>query len=231
MPNRFVNVGSALLLALVIPAAGLAQQDKKAPAPKSASAGKYVPRRMADGHPDLSGTYDAATLTPLERMTGTSLVMTKEEAAKQEAIAVSLKKEGDKSIEADRAAPPKGGDGSPGPAGNVGGYNSGWLDPGSTFNVVDGQIRASIVIDPSEGRVPPLVSGASKRGGASSYVLPSGVGLLKVLLTTRRTSDATESGDPGLEKDPGAYDDPERRPLAERCLLGFGSRQTDSPCI
>src|SRR5271165_5354332 len=87
-------------------------------------------------------------------MPGTNAVMTKEEAAKQEAIAVSLKQEGDKSIEGDRAAPPQGGDGSPGPAGNVGGYLSGWLDPGSAFNVVDGQIRASIVIDPPAGRVP-----------------------------------------------------------------------------
>ncbi|HEY6392072.1 MAG TPA: hypothetical protein VIX89_12385 [Bryobacteraceae bacterium] len=223
MPNRFAYLGCALLLALVIPAAGQAQPGKKAPAPKAAAAGKYDPPRTPDGHPDLSGVYDAATLTPLERMTGTNLVMTKEQAAKEEATAVSLKQEGDKTIEGNRAAPPQGGDGSPGPAGNVGGYNSGWLDPGSTFNVVDGQIRASIVIDPPEGRAPPLVSEAAKRGGASSYVLPSGVGILKVLLTTRRTSDATESGDPGLEKEPGAYDDPERRPLAERCLLGFGS--------
>ena len=222
MPNRFANLGCALLLALVIPAAGQAQQGKKAPAPKAATAGKYSPPRMPDGHPDLSGTYDAATLTPLERARGTSLVMTKEEAAKEEASAVSLKQEGDKSIEGNRAAPPHGGDGSPGPAGNVGGYNSGWLDPGSTFTVVDGEIRASIVVDPADGRVPPLVSGAAKRG-VSSYVLPGGVGLLKVLLTPRQRSDATESGDPGLEKAPGAYDDPERRPLAERCLLGFGS--------
>jgi len=219
MPNRFANLCCALLLALVIPAAGQAQQGKKAPAPKAAAARKYDPPRTPDGHPDLSGTYDAATLTPLERMAGTNLVMTKEEAAKEEAIAVSLKQEGDKSVEGNRAAPPKGGDGSPGPAGNVGGYNSGWLDPGSTFNVVDGQIRASIVIDPPDGRVPPAASG-ERRGGAS-YVAPSGVGLLKYLLTTRSRSDATESGDPGLEKAPGAYDDPERRPLAERCLLGF----------
>ncbi len=39
----------------------------------------------------------------------------------------------------------------------------------------------------------------------------------------RPTSDAQESNDPGLEKAPGAYDDPERRPLGERCMLGFGS--------
>jgi hypothetical protein len=39
----------------------------------------------------------------------------------------------------------------------------------------------------------------------------------------RPTSDATESNDPGLDPTPGAYDDPERRPLGERCLLGFAS--------
>src|SRR5258708_6163903 len=158
-------------------------------------------------------------------MTGTRLVMTKEEAAKQEAIAVSLKQQGDKAIEGNRTAPPKGGDGSPGPAGNVGGYNSGWIDPGSTFTVVNGEIRSSIVVDPPEGRAPPLVSGSGQRG-ASSYVLPGGVGLLQLLLTPRPprpTSDATETGDPGLEKTPGAYDDPEVRPLGERCLIGFGS--------
>src|SRR5438876_10186808 len=84
MPNRFANLGCALLLALVIPAAGQAQQGKKTPGPKAATAGKYDPPRTPDGHPDLSGTYDAATLTPLERMPGTKLVMTKEEAAKEE---------------------------------------------------------------------------------------------------------------------------------------------------
>src|SRR5713226_6573994 len=83
MPNRFANLGCALLLALVIPAAGQAQQEKKAPASKAASSRKYNAPRMPDGHPDLSGTYDAATLTPLERMPGTKLVMTKEEAAQK----------------------------------------------------------------------------------------------------------------------------------------------------
>jgi hypothetical protein len=220
MTNRFAYLSCALLLTLIIPAAGQAQPVKKAPVPKAATAGKYNPPRQADGHPDLSGTYDAATLTPLERMPGTKLIMTKEEAAKEEATAVALKRQGDESIEANRAAPPKGGDGSPGPAGNVGGYNSGWLDPGSTFTVVDGTIRASLLIDPPDGRVPPTLK------GGSSMPMPSGVGLLKYLLTTappRPTSDATESNDPGLERAPNAYDNPENRPLADRCLLGFGS--------
>ena len=34
---------------------------------------------------------------------------------------------------------------------------------------------------------------------------------------------AQPNNDRGLETAPGAYDDPERRPLGERCLLGFGS--------
>jgi len=221
MLNRFATVGCTLLLALVIPAAGQTQPDKKAPAPKAATTTKYNPPRQADGHVDLSGTYDIATLTPLERMPGTPLVMTKEQVAKQEALAVSLKKKGDESLDADRGAPPKGGDGSPGPAGNVGGYNAGWLDPGSTFNVVDGQSRSSIIIDPPDGRAPPLVSGKG-RGGGGAYGSFGGLGTLQLITTRLPRSDASED-DPGLEKAPGAYDDPERRGLAERCLLGFGS--------
>jgi hypothetical protein len=166
-------------------------------------------KRLADGHPDLQGTYDLATLTPLERPRGANAVYTKDEVQKLEAAAKSRRDEGDKAISGSRTAPPKGGDGSVGAAGNVGGYNSGWLDPGSTYTVVDGQIRSSIVIDPADGRVPPLSAAALRRAAANR---------------ARPTSDEQENAnDPGLEKAPGAYDDPERRPLGERCLLGFGS--------
>ena len=44
----------------------------------------YSPPRMSDGHPDLQGTYDLATLTPLERPAGMNAVMTGEEVAKLE---------------------------------------------------------------------------------------------------------------------------------------------------
>src|SRR5207248_186873 len=80
-------------------------------------------RRTPDGHPDLQGTYDLATLTPLERAAGSKATLTAEEAAKLESAAASQKEQGDQSIKGDRSAPPKGGDGSPGAAGNVGGYN------------------------------------------------------------------------------------------------------------
>jgi len=170
--------------------------------------GTYSPPRLADGHPDLQGTYDLATLTPLERPSGAKAVLTAEEAKQAEAKVAEQTEVGRRSISADRTAPPKGGDGSVGAAGNVGGYNNFWLDPGSSYTIVNGDRRTSLVIDPPDGRVPPLTPAARQR-------------TLSRLLA-RPTSDATESRDPGLEP-VGSYDDPERRPLGERCLLGFGS--------
>ncbi|HWE53186.1 MAG TPA: hypothetical protein VG273_25565 [Bryobacteraceae bacterium] len=170
------------------------------------SSGGYKAPRLPDGHPDLQGVYDLATLTPVERPRGAKATLTKEEAAKLEAAARQRKVKEDAPIEADRKAPPKGGDGSQGAYGNVGGYNYGWLDPGSAYTVVDGQVRTSLVSEP-DGRVPPYTPEALKRIATQR---------------PRSTSDAAESADPGLEKSPGAYDDPERRGLGERCLLGFG---------
>jgi hypothetical protein len=167
----------------------------------------YSPPRLADGHPDLQGTYDLATLTPLERPSGAKAVLTAEEAAQLEAKVAAQTEAGGRPVSADRAAPPKGGDGSVGAAGAVGGYNNFWLDPGSSYTIVNGDRRTSLVIDPPDGRVPALTPAARQRT-LSRLVRP--------------TSDATESRDPGLEP-AGSYDDPERRPLGERCLLGFGS--------
>ena len=162
-------------------------------------------------HPDLSGTYDLATLTPVERPNGiTATVYTEAEAKKLEQQAAARKEFGDRALKGDRDAPPKGGDGSAGAAGNVGGYNSFWIDAGSAFTVIDGQRRTSLVVDPENGRVPALTAEARQRAMAAR--------------NQAATSDTTAAeDDPGFEKAPGAYDDPERRPLGERCLLGFGS--------
>lgn len=162
--------------------------------------------RTPDGHPDLQGTYDIATLTPLERPAGRPLVLTKEEAARLEQQTADHIERAALPSKGDRDAPPLGGDGSVGAAGNVGGYNNFWLDSGTQYFQIDGQKRMSIIVDPPEGRVPALTPQARQRA-ASRFARP--------------TSDAREN-DPGLEG-PGAYDDPERRPLGERCLLGFGS--------
>src|SRR5207342_3796733 len=124
-----------------------------------AAAKRSVPR-LPDGHPDLQGTYDLATLTPVERPAGTPLVMSDEQAAKLEKDVAARKNYQDAPVKADRGAPPVGGDGSAGAAGNVGGYNSFWIDSGSRYSVAEGQRRASIVIDPPEGRAPALTAAA-----------------------------------------------------------------------
>src|SRR5215471_784680 len=183
MLNRVVLL-TGMVAALFVAFTAGAQTRKPAAKP-------YSPPRMPDGHPDLQGTYDLATLTPIERPAGQKATLTKEQAAALETVAAARRQQGDQAIKGDRAAPPKGGDGSTGAAGNVGGYNTGWLDPGSTFTVVDGQKRSSLVIDPPEGRVPPYNAKARAR-------------LTRQL--ARPTSDTQESNDPGLETAPGAYD-------------------------
>ena len=62
-----------------------------------------------------------------------------------------------------REAPPDGGDGSPGAAGNVGGYNAFWIDRGTDAFSVDGKFRTSIIVDPINGRRPALTVDAQAR--------------------------------------------------------------------
>ena len=126
----------------------------------------YSPPRLPDGRPDLQGTYDLATLTPLERPSGMKATLSPEEVAKLEGAAATLLALGGRPSSGDRAAPPKGGDGSRGAAGNVGGYNTFWLDPGSTVTIVNGEARTSLVVDPVDGRIPPLTPAARQRLGA-----------------------------------------------------------------
>src|SRR5205809_1052401 len=137
-----------ILTCILAVAAPLAAQTSR-----PAAARPSLPR-TPDGHPDLQGTYDLATLTPIERPAGTPIVITDEEAKKIERQAAERKQYGDTPLKADRSAPPVGGDGSAGPAGNVGGYNSFWIDAGSQLTVIDGRKRASLLIDPPEGRIP-----------------------------------------------------------------------------
>ncbi len=177
---------------------------------RPAASGRAALPRTADGHPDLQGVYDVATLTPLERPEafGTSLNMPTADASRLEQAVADRKDRLARPSDGNRAAPPIGGDGSTGAAGNVGGYNNFWIDNGEKYVEIDGQKRTSVIVDPTNGRVPQLLPAAQKRNAAR---------------LVQTTSDEQEGNDPGLERAPGAYDDPERRPLGERCLMGFGS--------
>src|SRR5579872_3768739 len=93
--------------------------------------------RMPDGHPDLQGTYDLATMTPLERLPGHPPFLTKEKAEALEKAEAARRAKDDQPSRADRSAPPVGGDTSAPKSffealekaggGAVGGYNRYWL--------------------------------------------------------------------------------------------------------
>ena len=172
-------------------------------------AGADIPR-AADGRPDLSGTYDIATLTPLQRPAkfGGRLTLSAEEAAAIAQAEVEFMKKSDAASDPERGAPPAGGDGTTGGKGNVGGYNSLWYGRGTSAMKINGQWRTSILVDPPNGLLPPMTEAAQAKAAA------------RAKLSRKNTGEAwwIEAG-----LDPGPYDDPEMRPLAERCLLGFGS--------
>jgi hypothetical protein len=213
MRKPFISMKSAVVVALgllCITARPMRGQLKN-------TSVKSTPRRTPDGHPDLQGTYDLATMTPLERQRGLPPSLTKVQAQALEKAELARRDEDNRPSDPNRPAPPVGGDTSAphsffealekAGGGAVGGYNRFWLNQGATYTVVEGQIRTSIVVDPPDGRVPPYNAAALKRI-AAARAMP--------------TSTAAERQD-GVAEPLGAYDNPEQRPLSERCLLGFGS--------
>jgi len=74
-------------------------------------------------------------------------------------------------------------------------YNEVYWDRGSRVAIVNGEPRASLVTNPANGRIPPLTPEARER--------------------------RTEYGQ--VRRQFAQYDHPEMRPLAERCLVSFGS--------
>jgi hypothetical protein len=172
-------------------------------APKGATATSALPR-TPDGHVDLQGTYDVATLTPIERPRSANgkLTITDKEAAAIENA--ESKRVFDRALPSpvDRDAPPIG---AP-----VGGYNNFWIDRGSTVIRVDNTPRSSLLIDPPDGKIPALTAEAKARVTQNFRNGPN--------------ADANEENNQNTFRlDPEAYNDPEQRPLGERCLLGFGS--------
>ena len=196
-----------------------------------AQGGADIPRTPS-GRPDLSGNYDTATVTPLQRprQFGNRATLTAEEVAiiasdpdglartfglapagsdDRAAARANEQVAGFETGDGSREAQPAGGDGSGGAAGNVGGYNTFWIDRWNAGFQIDGEYRTSIIIDSPDGRRPPRTPEA--RAAAEA----------------RRGSSRANSGTAWwLEDDlnaPGPYDNPEQRPHSERCLMGFGS--------
>ena len=183
--------------------------------------------RMPDGKPDLSGTYDIATLTPLQRPAryGDKLYLSPEEARAIEEREREFLAKANESSDPNRQAPDEGGDvpfgfdgSEPGllaASGNVGGYNGFWIDRGDSVVEVDGQFRTSIITEPANGQQPPPAAEAMPR--------------MRALADQFHANDGTAFW-LGWDR-PGPYDDIEQRPLPERCLLTFSTAVPALPSL
>lgn len=101
--------------------------------------------RLANGLPDLQGTWDFRTITPLQRPVelGTKATLTPEEAAAFEAAQVELRNR-DNFTDTSQ----------------TGDYNDFWYDRGTQL---DGDVRTSLIIAPDNGRIPELTEAAQAR--------------------------------------------------------------------
>jgi hypothetical protein len=164
-------VGTALCAAPVVLTSQLAvAADAKAPDAKPALA--------ADGHPDLGGFWSNATLTPERRPAkfGDRLAYTPAEAKALESAVVKEVDEGNKPTDPNSGV--EGGKEDPknlrpefaAAGGDVGGYNRGWLDPGSAVMRVHGEPRTSFLTTPN-GQPPARIPTAAPAGG-----FPRGMG-------------------------------------------------------
>jgi hypothetical protein len=162
---------------------------------RPASSTSAIPH-APDGHPDLQGMWTNVTITRLERPAEFN-----GKAVLSEAEAAAYAKEYLKATDKDRR------DG--GTRADVErAYNAFFWDSGTELAVVNGQRRTSLIVDPPDGRIPALTAEAQKRIGNPRPAWGSAV---------------TGPDDPENAPPFGLYENPEERPLAERCLLAFGS--------
>jgi len=141
--------------------------------------------RTPDGKPDLQGTWSFATLTPMERPAnlGDKEFFTEPEAAawvKQQIEQGNMdRRDGPVEQDVGRA------------------YNDFWWDRGTTIIKTR---RTSLVIDPKNGKIPPMLPAARER------------------------QQERQAANRGHE-----FDGPEDRPLAERCLILQGAGPPMTP--
>ena len=163
------------------------------------AAGQAAAGRTAWGDPDLQGVWNYSVDTPLNRPVEFErrVELTLEEAAEREQVTARRRHARDNRAAATEAGPA----GLEGAGGN---YNRFWTDSKRTAP------QTSLVVDPADGRVPPLTP-AAERWYADVERTRQGVDM-----------DAPTPG--GFVEDLGP------RGLFTRCILGFNSGPPMSPC-
>lgn len=140
-----------------------------APAALAQPSSGFLPPRLADGHPDLQGVWSSHALTTLERPKGVTGLIVTDEAVMKRLIEEANAPEGEVRDPEDDLE----------------------ITLGSSLLEIDGQFRSSLIVSPSDGKLP----------------------LTALAMTARkRRSELRLSG----------YDNPEERPVGERCIGGPG---------
>ena len=189
-----------LLPALALAAfAGVPSLGQPASAQEKADPDWVVPRTPAS-HPDLQGNWSNATITPIQRWEGMGATFTWEQARGIESGALSARQAANADSDPNRGPPPVGGEFTGDPlldaaSGGTGGYNAFFIDSGDKIAIFNWEPRTSLVVDPENGRLP----GLSEQGR-------------EWFREWRRN-----------RRQMGSFDNPESRPLAERCIMSFGS--------
>jgi len=190
---------SFLALCFAGASVGVSASSAAAQAPPS-DGQQWVMPRTPDGRPDLQGNWSNATITPLGRPSGVGPVLTPDEVAEIEGRREEYIEEFTATSDPDREAPAVGGVRTgdlrfDAASGGTGGYNYVYIDGGDRVAIYNGELRSSLVTNPADGRIPAVTSEARQRSAE------------------RRE----------LNRQFGAFDNPENRPLSDRCLMSFGS--------
>jgi hypothetical protein len=180
LKSSLASVGTLAVLSVlvsVIPLHLAAQTSTAGIAKTTPKTNTWTQPHTPDGQPDLQGVWSNATTTPLERPAALAdkQVLTEEETAE-------LQKQTSENRNTDRR------DGKGTDADVARAYNEFWWDRGNVLN------RTSLIVDPPDGRLPPLTTAGQK------------------IMDARAEAKRSR----------GPADSWEDRPLQERCLLYHG---------